>query len=74
LENYLVLMAELKATKIGIEITISKGYKNFMVESDSKIAIEIINSIVAQQSNDYTSQNVISSIIDISKMLLQSLR
>nr|XP_007158841.1 hypothetical protein PHAVU_002G186500g [Phaseolus vulgaris]ESW30835.1 hypothetical protein PHAVU_002G186500g [Phaseolus vulgaris] len=69
LKNYSVLMAELEAIKIGIEIAISKGYKNLMVESDSKVAIDIITSLVVQQSNGDTSQsqNDMSSIIEISK-------
>ncbi|KAK7368573.1 hypothetical protein VNO80_10600 [Phaseolus coccineus] len=69
LANCLVLETKLEAIKIRIETTISKGYKNLMVESDSKVAIDIITSLVAQQSNEDTSQsqNVISSIIEISK-------
>jgi len=69
LANCSVLTAELEAIKIGIETTISKGYKNLMVESDSKVAVDIITSLVAQQSNDDTrqSQDVISSIMEICK-------
>jgi len=66
LKNSSVLIAELKAIKIGIEIALSKGYKNLMVESDSKIAIEIITSVAAEQNNS-DDQNVISSIIKMSK-------
>ena len=63
-----MLIAELKAIKIGIETAMSKGYKNLIVESDSKIAIEIITTVEAEQNNfDDTSQNVISSIIEMSK-------
>ncbi|WVZ00054.1 hypothetical protein V8G54_026123 [Vigna mungo] len=69
LKNSSVLMAELKAIKIGMKAGILKGYKNLIVESDSKFAIEIITTTLAEEKNYYddTSENVFSSIIQMTK-------
>ena len=56
--------AELFAIKLGMEIGISMGYNNLIVESDSLTAIQLINRRVIQQRHPFYS--LVSSIIQMS--------
>ncbi|KAK7376153.1 hypothetical protein VNO78_35007 [Psophocarpus tetragonolobus] len=57
-----VVEAELLAIKIGIQVTISKGFKKLVVESDSYSAIQLINDGVFT-CHPYPA--LVSSILDI---------
>ncbi|WVY90138.1 hypothetical protein V8G54_035652 [Vigna mungo] len=56
--------AELFAIKLGMEIGISMGYKNLIVESDSLTAIQLINGRVIHQRHPFYA--LVSSIIQMS--------
>ncbi|WVZ17705.1 hypothetical protein V8G54_010687 [Vigna mungo] len=53
--------AELFAIKLGMEIGISMGYSNLIVESDLLSAIQLINRRVIQQTHQFYA--LVSSII-----------
>ncbi|WVZ17701.1 hypothetical protein V8G54_010683, partial [Vigna mungo] len=53
--------AELFVIKLGMEIGISMGYSNLIVESDSLSAIQLINWRVIQQTHQFYA--LVSSII-----------
>ncbi|WVZ00032.1 hypothetical protein V8G54_026101 [Vigna mungo] len=55
--------AELFAIKIGMEIAISMGYKDIIVESDSQTAIQLIKFGVLQQGHPFYV--LVSSINDM---------
>ncbi|KAK7382133.1 hypothetical protein VNO80_00850 [Phaseolus coccineus] len=55
--------AELFAIKIGMELAISMGYKNLIVESDSQTAVQLINWGLIEQTHPFYT--VVSSIIEM---------
>jgi len=55
--------AELFAIKLGMEIAISMGYNNIVVESDSLTAVQLINRGVLQQRHPLYA--LVSSIIQM---------
>ncbi|WVY92025.1 hypothetical protein V8G54_037539 [Vigna mungo] len=55
--------AELFAIKLGMEIGISMGYKNLIVESDSLTAIQLINRRVIHQRHPFYA--LVSSIMEM---------
>ncbi|KAG2390511.1 uncharacterized protein HKW66_Vig0220830 [Vigna angularis] len=55
--------AELFVIKLGMEIGISMGYKNLIVESDSLTAIQLINGRVIHQKHPFYA--LVSSIIQM---------
>ena len=55
--------AELFAIKIGMEIAMSIGYNNMIVESDSQTAVQLINLGALQQSHPFFP--LVSTIIQM---------
>jgi len=49
----LVIETEVFAIKLGMDITISMGYNNMIVESDSLTAVQLINWRFLQQRHPF---------------------